>query len=66
MLDDRALERPVDCALERPSASVWPAGTLSLMNITPWPTKTSSPISTPSQMNVWLWILQRAPIVAPR
>src|SRR5262245_53211343 len=36
------------------------------MNITPCPTKTSSPISTPSQMNVWLWILQRAPIFAPR
>jgi hypothetical protein len=36
------------------------------MNITPWPTNTSLPISTPSQMNVWLWILQRAPIFAPR
>jgi hypothetical protein len=42
------------------------AGRLSLTNITPWPTKTSSPIVTPSQTNVWLWILQRAPIVAPR
>ena len=36
------------------------------MNITPWPTKTPSPIVTPSQMKVWLWILQSAPILAPR
>ncbi len=36
------------------------------MNITPWPTNTPSPIRTPSQTNVWLWILQRAPITAPR
>ena len=35
------------------------------MNITPCPTNTSSSISTPSQMNVWLWILQRAPTTAP-
>ena len=35
------------------------AGRLSLTNMTPCPTKTSSPIVTPSQMNVWLWILQR-------
>src|SRR4051812_38702650 len=41
-------------------------GRLSLMNITPCPTKTSSPMCTPSQMNEWLWILQRAPTVAPR
>ena len=34
------------------------------MNMTPWPTKTSSSIVTPSQTNVWLWILQRAPIEA--
>ena len=34
------------------------AGRLSLTNITPCPTKTSSSIVTPSQMNVWLWILQ--------
>ena len=47
------------------SSSVWSPppsavarGTLSLMNITPWPTNTRSPIETPSQMNVWLWILQ--------
>ena len=31
------------------------------MNITPWPMKTSSSIVTPSQMNVWLEILQRRP-----
>ena len=35
------------------------------MKTTPCPTKTSSPISTPSQTNVWLWILQRAPIDRP-
>ena len=55
------------------SASVWSPppsavarGRLSLMNITPWPTNTPSPIRTPSQTNVWLWILQCAPITAPR
>ena len=36
------------------------------MNVTECPTKTSFSIVTPSQMNVWLWILQRAPIEAPR
>ena len=34
------------------------------MNITPWPMKTWSSIVTPSQMKVWLEILQRRPIVA--
>ena len=34
------------------------------MNTTPCPTKTSSSIVTPSQMKVWLEILQRAPIEA--
>ena len=55
------------------SSSVWSVpssvverGRLSLMNMTPWPTKTSSPISTPVQTNVWLWILQRAPTFTPR
>jgi hypothetical protein len=38
---------------------------LSLTNSTPCPTNTSSSIVTPSQTNVWLWILQRAPIAAP-
>ena len=47
-------------------SSVVARGNLSLMNITPWPTKTSSSIVTPSQTNVWLWILQRAPMDAPR
>ena len=41
-------------------------GNLSLTNITPWPTNTSSSIVTPSHTNVWLWILQRAPITTPR
>src|SRR5262249_37734290 len=36
-------------------------GCLSLMKSTPWPTKTSSPMSTPLQTKVWLWILQRLP-----
>src|SRR5205814_5558802 len=52
-------------ALSSPD-SVAARGLRSLMNITPCPTKTSSPISTPSQMNVWLWILQRRPMRAPR
>ena len=54
------------------SSSVWgePSGRVargrrSFMNMTPWPTKTSSSISTPSQTNVWLEILQRAPMRAP-
>src|SRR6266568_381134 len=34
------------------------------MNMTPWPTNTSSSIVTPSQMNVCEEILHRAPIVA--
>ena len=34
------------------------------MNTTPWPTKTLSSIVTPSQINVWLEILQLSPIVA--
>ncbi len=37
-----------------------------MMKVTPWPMKTSSSIVTPSQMNVWLEILQRAPTTAPR
>src|SRR5947209_4971477 len=41
-------------------------GALSLMNITPCPTKTSSSMRTPSQTKVWLEILQRAPTDAPR
>ena len=34
------------------------------MNVTPWPMKTSSSMVTPSQMNVWLWILQFLPMKA--
>ena len=34
------------------------------MNATPWPMKTKSSIVTPSQMNVWLEILQRRPTFA--
>jgi N utilization substance protein A len=46
--------------------SVVARGNLSLTNRTPCPTKTSSSISTPSQMKVWLEILHAAPITAPR
>jgi hypothetical protein len=54
---------------QSPVPASWPAssvarGRLSLQNITPWPTKTPSPIVTPEQMNVWLWILQRGPTEA--
>src|SRR5439155_14206753 len=35
------------------------------MNVTLCPTKTTSSIVTPSQMKVWLEILQRGPILAP-
>ena len=54
-----APSRPAVCS--SPS-SVVARGRLSLMKRTPWPTKTSSSISTPAQMKAWLWILQRAPI----
>ena len=37
-------------------------GCRSLVNITPWPTNTPSSSVTPSQMNVWLEILQWRPI----
>ncbi len=35
------------------------------MKLTLCPTNTSSSIVTPSQMKLWLWILQRAPTFAP-
>src|SRR5262249_17683526 len=38
-------------------------GYTSLMKVTLWPTNTLSSISTPSQINVWLEILQRRPTV---
>ena len=67
----RRARRPSSSSAQ--SSSVWSSpsavvarGNLSLMNMTPCPTKTSSSIVTPSQTNVWLWILQRAPIAAPR
>ena len=41
-------------------------GNRSLVNITPWPTNTPSSSVTPSQMNVWLEILQAQPTTAPR
>src|SRR5213593_2583632 len=40
-------------------------GYLSLMKVTLWPTKTSSSIVTPSQINVWLEILQFRPTRVP-
>src|SRR5437667_498167 len=53
------------------SASVWSSPPLvvalgyeSLMNMTPWPMKTLSSMVTPSQMNVWLEILQLLPTAA--
>ena len=64
-LDDRLEALPVRLALKSPSVVV-ARGYLSLTNMTPCPTKTSSSIVTPSQMNEWLWILQFAPITAPR
>ena len=51
-----------DCRL--PSALV-ARGKRSLMKVTPCPIKTSSSTVTPSQMNVWVEILQRLPIRAP-
>ena len=54
----------VRCIAQSPSVLSSPLapsarGKRSLTNITPWPTNTSSSMSTPSQTNVWLWILQR-------
>ena len=34
------------------------------MNVTLWPMKTASSMVTPSQMNVWLEILQLLPMLA--
>ena len=42
------------------------AAGVSLMNITPWPDEDLVADLDAVQMNVWLWILQRAPIAAPR
>jgi hypothetical protein len=50
----------------RPPPSAVARGTLSLTKVTPWPTKTRSPISIPSQMKVCDWTLHSAPITAPR
>src|SRR6185437_13316799 len=47
-------------------SSVVACGYLSLTNTAPCPTNTPSPIITPVQMKAWLWILQSAPIWAPR
>ena len=65
-LDHRRQQLPVGLALQLRRPPSVARGRLSLTNITPWPTKTSSSIVTPSQMKVWLWILQAAPITAPR
>ena len=64
-LDRGGEQLPVGLALQPPPGFV-ARGRLSLTNITPWPMKASSSIVTPSQMKVWLWILQAAPITAPR
>src|SRR5262249_51784428 len=54
------LQSPSPCSRPATVARGW----RSLMNITPWPTNTSSSIVTPSQTNVCDEILQRAPISA--
>src|SRR2546422_10504989 len=41
-------------------------GNRSLVNITPWPTNTSSSSVTRSQRNAWLSILQLRPMIVPR
>ena len=60
-LDDDLQQLPVLPRLQRPLAVV-ARGYLSLTNMTPCPTNTSSSTVTPSQTKVWLWTLQRAPI----
>ena len=59
----RGFDSPVGGALQL-SVRVVARGYRSLMNMTPWPMKTRSSIVTPSQMKVWLEILQRRPTVA--
>ena len=44
-----------------PPSAVVARGYASLMNVTLWPMKTLSSMCTPSQMKVWLEILQRRP-----
>ena len=53
-------DRPVRVGLQA-AVGVDGARIESLVNITPWPTKTPSSSVTPSQMKVWLEILQWRP-----
>src|SRR5512140_3692133 len=62
----------MNVGMQTQSASVWSPppsavdrGYMSLMKVTLWPMNTSSSIVTPSQMKVWLEILQFFPIFAP-
>ena len=57
------LNFPVGLGLQA-AVAVVARGYRSLMNITPCPINTLSSMVTPSQMKVWLEILQRRPTVA--
>src|SRR6185436_1896601 len=50
----------------RPPASLVARGKRSLMNMTPWPMNTASPMVTPAHTKVWLEILQWRPAPAGR
>src|SRR6266436_1865442 len=73
MVDPEPIDAPLQILVFSTfqSASVWspPSGTVargytSLMNVTLCPMNTLSSMSTPSQMKVWLEILQRRPMLA--
>src|SRR5690349_17047200 len=67
-----AARRTIVCSMRQSLSSfgapskVAARGLRSLMNTTPWPTKTSSSIVTPVHTKLWLEILHRCPTFAPR
>src|SRR5271157_4809199 len=52
------------CSVCRLPPLVAERGYLSLVNMTPWPTNAKSSITTPSQIKLWLCILQWLPTIA--
>ena len=59
-----SMQTQSDSACNEPSSFV-ERGNLSFIKVTLWPIKTLSFICTPSQIKLWLDILQFLPMVAP-
>ena len=64
LLDQGGFHLPVRLGLQAAARGWWLAGSVSLMKVTLWPMKTLSSMVTPSQMKVWLEILQFLPTAA--